>query len=270
MTRETGNELPGFTLPDFGLMGAELDFDLSDFDIIGEADPREKPEPQGRILKPRIDKREILKKVKYENAELFATQVDLRPGARTFAWVSGSFVFGDIIEALMFKRGIDPAELYVCTLSLSQDNVDSLYNCLMFGNIRRFTLLISAYYYSHERYGMIPYIYKKLDAPEIRAKCRVQIAFGHFHCKIIAMKTHHGHTLTCHGSANLRSSNSIEQIMLEQGEDLYNFNREIFETLAETYGTLNYKQMVKGDTTWQAVLSVSVASEADSSQVHQE
>jgi hypothetical protein len=49
-----------------------------------------------------------------------------------------------------------------------------------------------------------------------------------------------GHTITVHGSANLRSSNSIEQIMVEVDDrKLHDFNANIMEDVVARFGTIN-------------------------------
>jgi hypothetical protein len=40
------------------------------------------------------------------------------------------------------------------------------------------------------------------------------------------------------GSANLRSSNCIEQFTITESEELYNFYKEWFESLRENYSIL--------------------------------
>lgn len=228
----------GFDLGlDFGL---DLDFDATDFDIVDE----KKPKPRGkrqrdvRILRPRLDKRDITQRAAFENAEAFARQIDLTPGARTFAWVSGNFIFGDIVEALVIARRVGIKRLYICSLSISQDNIDSLKNVmlLMGDELERLVLVFSGYQYSHEKYNLVPYMYQELDDP----KNRVDIAFGRWHGKLITMETVRGHTITIHGSANLRSSNSIEQIMVEVDDrELHDFNAGIMEDICKRFGTIN-------------------------------
>lgn len=226
---------------DFGFdFGLDLDFDADDFDIIDD----EKPRPRGkkqkdvRILRPRLEKRDITQKVAYENAEAFARQIDLTPGARMFAWVSGNFIFGDVIEALITARRVGIKRLYICSLSISQENIDSLKNVmlLMGEELERLVLVFSGYQYSHEKYNLVPCMYRELDDP----LNRVNIAFGRWHAKIITLETVHGHTLTLHGSANLRSSNSIEQIMIEVDDrELHDFNASMMERIVDKFGTIN-------------------------------
>lgn len=213
----------------------DLDFDLADFDLVDDSEPQENV----RILKPRMDAKELTHKVLFENAEQFVQQIDLTPGSRTFAWLSGTFVFGDVIEALVARRDVGIKKLYISTLSLSQENIDSLKNVmlLMGDDLERLVLIMSGYQYSHEKVGLVPYMYDELDD----GTNRVQIVFGRWHSKIITLETRLGHTITMHGSANLRSSNSIEQVMVEiDNRDLHDFNTGIMEHIAQHFGTINY------------------------------
>ncbi|MDD3410287.1 MAG: hypothetical protein PHY12_05715 [Eubacteriales bacterium] len=233
----------------------ELDFDLSDFVADFDAEPT-----QSRILKPKMDIKSISHRVAYRKAEEMAEQIDLSKGARTFCWVNGSFYFGDLIEALVAKRGVGIKNLYVSTLSLNQENVDSLHNVItLLPTLEHVTLLLSGYFYSHYKYDLVPYLYEKLDIAD-----KTQIAFCNTHCKIICIETAKGNFYTIHGSANLRSSNSIEQIMFEEGKELYDFNAQIMDGIAEAYGTIDHsvQREVRGMQSWQAVADAAKSAEA--------
>ena len=233
---------PVFKL-DLGLdLGLELDFDADDFDLIDDSKPRDRGKPQRdvRILKPSLDASGLFERATYENAEAFARQIDLTPGSRTYAMVSGSFVFGDVVEALITARNVGVKRLYICSLSYNQENVDSLKNVMMLMGdaLERVVLVFSAFQYSHQKYGMVPYLYRELDDE----KNRVQIVFGRWHAKIITMETVLGHTITIHGSANLCSSNCIEQIATEiDNRELHDFNAGLMDRVAERFGTINHE-----------------------------
>lgn len=232
----------------------DLDFNIADFNMLDN--DQGEIEEQQRIIQPRIDKESVTNTILFENAVAFANQIDLDPNVRTFAWVSGNFIFGDIIEALARDRDVIPRKLYVSTLSLSQENIDSFANILgSCPEIEKFVLLISGYFYSHEKFKLVPYMYDTLD----RYGDKVQIVFGNYHCKLFAMETTEDKYIVCHGSANLRSSNSIEQVMFEQSKELYEFNSGLFDKLAEKFGTINYNaeptklKRMEGNVSWQAV-----------------
>lgn len=225
----------------------ELDFDLEDFDLTEDGQ-----QTGTRIMTPRLDARQISNRVTFSRAKDFADKIDLGPGARTFAWVSGNFIFGDIIEALILQRHVWPRNIYISTLSMSQENIDSLETVLQATQVERLYLLVSGYFYSHEKYNLIPYLYDHLDVGD-----KTQIAFGNYHCKIITMETVPGHTITIHGSANLRSSNSIEQVMVEVDQrDLHDFNAGIIRELCDKYGTIDHTAIkVPGkEELWQAAV----------------
>lgn len=244
---------------DFGAgIDLELDFDLGDFRIIEDEADRGEPQRDVRILRPRIGRREITQRVAFENAQAFARQIDLEPGARTFAWVNGSFIFGDIVEALITERRVGIKRLYLCSLSFSQENIDSLRNVMeiMGAELERLVLVFSGYQYSHEKYSLVPYMYQELDDPNNR----VQIAFGRWHAKIMTMETVYGHTITIHGSANMRSSSSIEQVMVEVDDrELHDFNAAIMEDITARFGTINHSALysklrpVEGREAWEII-----------------
>lgn len=156
-----------------------------------------------------------------------------------------------------------PEEIYISSLSISQENIDSLKTILMIGCVKKLTLVLSAYFYSHEKFDLVPYLYQELDVGDV-----LQVAFINVHTKIIAIKTALGNTLTIHGSANLRSSKSIEQLMVERDPELYEFNAHIMDELAARFGTINHDipnkhtygyTYQKGANTWPVVAAAAEA-----------
>lgn len=220
----------------------EINFDTEDFDFMTEgADDFTQIQAQEnvRIMRPRLDVVNERHISLFENAEEFANQIDLTPGSRTFAWLSGSFIFGDLVEALITARNVTVKKLYITSLSFSQDNVDSLKNVLdyMGDELETMVLIFSGYQYSHDKFTLIPYLYRTLDNP----RNNVQIAFGRFHCKVITIETCMGNYITMHSSANLRSSNSVEQIMIEiNNKELHDFNANIMQGIVDHFGTINH------------------------------
>lgn len=224
--------MAGFDI-DLDLSVNELDFDLDDFDLYEDVEPDE----MTRILIPRLDMGIVTQTCHFEHAEEFARRVNLKECGRTFAWVSGSFIFGDIPEALLRQRGVSIKELYVATLSLSEENIDSWAGIMSSGMIEHFDLLLSGYFYSHEKYKMVPLLYERLDQGD-----RFNVAFGPYHCKVICIRTYKDNLLVIHGSANTRSSNNVEQIMIEVNDrELYDFNVAQIHGIVSRYGTVNHK-----------------------------
>ena len=213
----------------------DFDFDLGDFGDILDDDNLET-----RYIKPAIKKNS---KVKYEYAIDLAREIDIGENSRTFSIVSGNFIFGDFIEALMFERNLHADEIYIATLSMSENNVDSLVNIMQDDRCDKLNLIISHYFFSHERQNLIPYIYKELDKDD-----KFQLAVCGSHSKIALIRCQDKYYVM-HGSANLRSSNNLEQFEFEESEELYNFNRKYFEDIIEQYSTI--KKAVRGNKLWQ-------------------
>lgn len=215
----------------------DVELDLDNFGTILDNDGIE-----SRYIKPAIKKNTL---IKYEHAQEMAMNIGLGKGERTFAIVSGAFIFGDFIEALLDSRNLVADEIYLTTLSMSENNVDSLVNIMEAGRCNKLDLMISAYFFSHERHNLVPYIYDQLDRDD-----KFQLSVCGTHCKMALIKCQDKYYVM-HGSANLRSSNNLEQFEFEESEELYNFNREYFEEIAERYQTI--KKPLRGNAVWQVV-----------------
>lgn len=103
---------------DFGL--GEMDFSMDGFAAMDEPDGvEERRYAMLRATPPPT--------VEYERAVDFCRAMRPEPGLSRFAFVSGNFVLGDILEAWS-DMGVRYKSLTVQTLSMSHDNVDSLRN----------------------------------------------------------------------------------------------------------------------------------------------
>jgi hypothetical protein len=213
---------------DFG--GAEdLEFDITGFDISSDIAPQ-----QDRYINPKISKEATNLKCDYANAEKLVADIKIEKDSRHYFIVSGAFIFGDLIEALAVKNNYNILKLTISTLSLSENNIDSLKGLIMGDYVQELNMIISAYMYSHERDNLIPYMYQELDIDN-----KFQLAVVGTHCKIALLETECGKKIVIHGSANLRSSANIEQFMIEENEILYDFNMGMHKSIIETYKTIN-------------------------------
>lgn len=216
LTRDFGN----FDMP-------ELDLDAFDFM------PDEVLELESRYIKPKlVPMRNDY--VLYDNAIKLAREVKIDYGQRVFALVSGSFIFGDFIEAFLTTHNIKAIDMTISTLSLSQGNIDSLQNLLLHGYVDKLTILVSDYFFSHERHVLIPYMYEKLDIND-----SFQLAVSFVHTKTCQFETLGGRKIVIHGSANLRSSGNVEQFCMEENAEFYDFLKERFDPIVEEYKTIN-------------------------------
>lgn len=199
--------------------------------------------PQTRIHKPK--KFVAHKRMKYDNAKKLANEIDITEGSRHFVMLAGSFIAGDFIEALIVEKNYDVETLTISTLSMSGENVDSLVNIVEGGFVRKLDLVVSDYFFSHERRGIVQYIYDELDKNDV-----LQMAVAGIHTKICLIKTACGKHIVIHGSANLRSSGNIEQIAIEEDKELYEFNRDFFAGIIDRYKTIN--KSIRHKKLWQA------------------
>ncbi len=239
----------------FDFDGEEPDFSIRDFSVAGETDGIENE----RYLQPRIYE-SIAQKVKFEHACDLIDGLKLEPGFRMFAFVSGNFVFGDVIEALVTQLGIQIKRMTIQTLSMSQNNVDSLRNvideCFELESLR---LILSDYFYAHERQPgkLVPYIYERLDVDDV-----LDVAFASVHTKIVTLETVDGLKVVIDGSANLRSSRNVEQFRIECDADLYDYVESFADRIFDAYGVIN-KDVPKPKSIRAGKLWDAVAKEAD-------
>lgn len=206
----------------------DLDVDLDMFDIL----PQEAME-HTRYTMPKMVTYNESDFVLFRNAKKIASQLKPVKGMRVDAFLAGDFIFGDFIEAWMVTQHMGAPSLTITTLSMSQDNVDSLKLLLDKHYIGELNLLVSHYFYAHERHGLIPYIYETLDVGN-----RFQLAVAGVHTKTVHFRTYDGMSMVIHGSANLRSSGNVEQITIEENEQLYNFYDDEFKQIFEKYATI--------------------------------
>ena len=197
----------------------ELDFKLDDFAGYFE----EKVE--SKYCKPKVYKLEC--KPDYKYAKQLAEDLKLYPGELVHCMVAGSFIFGDFIEALLVEKDVVCTEMLISTLSMSQNNIDSLAGLRKTGHLTgKLTIMLSNYFYSHEKFSLIPYALENLD-------CELfDMLVIRNHTKLCLMKVANIH-LVITGSANLRSSNCIEQFTIHESPELYAFYKSWFESLSK-------------------------------------
>lgn len=221
----------------------DIDFDVGDFLLVNE-------DEKTRIMQPKMARSAVYQSVDYKRAEDMAQKISLEKGSRTTVIVPGNFIFGDLLEALIIGRGIDADELVISTLSISQDNVDSLKTIMLARPSMKLSMVVSGYFYSHYKYDLVPYIYRELDMDD-----RFQIAFTNTHMKIALISSRKGTRYTLTGSANMRSSSSLEQFDMDEGMERYEFFHSALMALVDKYRTIDYTvpKIGRGLQSWQVV-----------------
>lgn len=203
------------------------DTDIDDLDFGFETD-------QKRYINPGR-KQIVSKPVKYRNALVLAKQIgDIGIDDRYFIFLDGNFIFGDFIEAWIVENHWNVTNMIISTLSLSENNVDSLRNLLEWDYLQNLEMIVSDYFFGHERHNLIPYMYQELDLDN-----NFQLAVARVHTKICLIETECGKRIIIHGSANLRTSKNVEQIVIECDQDLYKFNWQWHREIIERYKTIN-------------------------------
>lgn len=192
-----------------------------------------------RYCKPAMSRS---KNVKYKNASELSKAIEIKQNERYFCIIDGSFIFGDFIEAFIYDRAIIVKEMTISTLSMSQENIDSFYNLMKNGYIEKLNIIVSDFFYSHERHNLVKYMYDKLDFDD-----RFQLSVCRTHTKICMFETemNGGRKYVIHGSANLRSSDNIEQFMIEENKELYDFNYHFHKKIIDNFATI--KKSLRGN-----------------------
>ncbi len=151
--------------------------------------------------------------VRPENAAELVRQIaDLEEGDRLHAVLPGNFVFAEILTQLAER--MKPENVSVATLSLSKQNVDALAASLDAGHIGTLNFLISEYFCATNK----PIMAHMLHAAQNR---RWRIGTKRTHAKIATLDAGH---IVLETSANLRSSQSIEQASVFNDRELHDFH----------------------------------------------
>lgn len=195
----------------------------------GEGDPTPAMETRYISPKPPVKGMPVL----YDRARDLARELKVGNGQRYNAIVSGNFVFGDFLHAYLTMHHIRAERMTITTLSLSSRNIDSLKRLMELGYIGTLDMVLSIYFYGHERWQLIPHLYKSLDKDN-----RFQLAIAGIHTKIVFFETHQGQKIVIHGSANLRSSVNVEQFTIEENPELFDFYDEAFSKVMQRYATI--------------------------------
>ena len=175
--------------------GGGLDFSF-DFSALSFGDPEQEQEEI-----PRLNTDPVI----FDNAMDMVGRMDYTKDY--FALVSGRFVFGDFIEALCADKNLRPYAVYITTLGMNQDNIDSLVNLVDCLGCKKVNLLVSHYFAGTERHNLMPYIYREFSGRPM------DVAVLQSHCKIALILSRKGDIMIS-GSANLSSSNNVEQFIL--------------------------------------------------------
>jgi hypothetical protein len=141
----------------------------------------------------------------------------IKAGDTLTALLSGNFIFGDFLEALAVENGVRFKRLTLSTLAISDENVISLENMMETGFLERLEIVVSSYFWAHNR-ANVSFLYEHLCDTH-----GAKIAVAGIHTKIALIETEKTKILV-HGSANMRSSRTLETVTVEQDDALFDFH----------------------------------------------
>lgn len=209
----------------------KIEIDLKNFEV--DFNSKVSTTFDTRYIKPKYTPDLKESQIKYKKAQDLSDNIEVAPGNRYFVIVDGKFIFGDLIEAIIVDRNLLVEEMLISTLSISENNIDSLANLINGDFVQKLSLIVSDYFFSHERNNLIDYAYKELDIDD-----KFQLAVAASHCKLCLIKSG-DLKIVIHGSANLRSSSNIEQFVIEVNNELYDFLYSYQNRIVEHYKTIN-------------------------------
>ena len=162
--------------------------------------------------------------VRPENAAAVAAAMPA-PGDSAHAILSGDFVFCDLLPAVCALPGIGQIRrLDVATLSLSLKNIDTIAAIIEPARVP-FHLVLSHYFR-----GTNKVIYEKV-ADRLKGIAGARLTVARTHCKVVLMEFDAA-AFVMEASANLRTSQNLEQLTVFNDPELDAFHREWMEQLA--------------------------------------
>jgi len=156
--------------------------------------------------------------VKPENAEEILARLPLQSDRALHVITPGNFIFCDLITAVATR--FKTARIFIATLSFSKKNAEALCSLISTGKVRGIKMLTSNYF-------------AKMNAEILQhfTTCAdksggIQIGIARTHAKVTAFEFADGKRLTIETSANLRSSDNIEQVSFFADVPTFNFHAE--------------------------------------------
>ena len=169
------------------------------------------------------ERRGIRKFIRPENT---AAVVAHLPGAdeRTHCILRGDFVLCDLIPAIIATRG-RCQHLRIATLGLSVGNADTLATLVERGAVARLTLVVSHYFQQVDKATVFRAVAARLSgvASVVITRC---------HAKVICLPMESGEAFVIEGSANLRSSDNTEQMVIFNDAETLGFHEAWIDSLA--------------------------------------
>jgi hypothetical protein len=156
-------------------------------------------------------------------------------GESFHAVISGKYALWDLVPAMLEKIAPSTIDaLTLATLSFSKQNAADMLALLDNGSIRTVVLLVSHYFKSTNRE-----IYDSL-IPQLLERGH-KVCAMRTHAKLTLMQTTAGAKYVIESSANLRSCKNVEQFVMTQDANLYDFHRQWITDLIDGKGIHGWK-----------------------------
>lgn len=178
-----------------------------------------------RTAKQRLkqSRRGIKALIRPENAACVLPHLP-EPGDHLHAILRGDFVLADLIPAIIAHRGALTA-LHVATLGLSSANAEMLAR-LNTEQLAPSITIVCSHYFQHVDKTTV---FREVSA-RLAGKARLIVTRNH--AKVICLPTRAGDAYVIEGSANLRSSDNLEQITIFNDAALLDWHVAWMEQLA--------------------------------------
>jgi hypothetical protein len=170
------------------------------------------------------------KRIFYQKAYDLAFDMNIKKGETIYCLLTGDFIFGDFIPAFIQENNLQVKELTVISLSGGKENYETFEALIDENWVKKINLCLSGYYLRTKKTKHSPTI-NQLSEISKKYKDKFKIYYTNTHQKITLIETEQGGKVTMHGSANLKSSQSLEQLMIQENADLYDFNYQYFQNL---------------------------------------
>ncbi len=177
--------------------------------------------PRGAMDVRKAQARAIRKKLIHpKNAQAVIDAMPREEGDRLHAVVGGDFIFGDMICMIAHEQPV--ARLLISTLSMSMRNIETLIACMDANEVEKLELLLSHYFVNSNEKERV----KIKEAQARLGNDRMQLGAARSHTKVTLFKFTDGRNLIIESSANLRSSDNVEQISAFCDAELFDWHAE--------------------------------------------
>lgn len=180
---------------------------------------------QRKAAKERSSKRRrgIKKLIRPENAQAIVPLLPRDADERLHCILRGDFVLCDLIPAIIQARGRCP-HLRIATLGMSAGNADTLATLQSRGQIGTMTLVVSHYFREVDKTSTWREVTQIL-------KDRCSFTVKRCHAKVICLPTESGDSFIVERSANLRSSDNLEQMLVLNDAETLAFHADWIDAL---------------------------------------